>query len=179
MMKRTLLLVLTAVFLISGSTASFAQDDVEVAAVVKITPVRGHEETLITAITDYHKWVAQFEGHHQYTWYEVLTGPDTGKYIARTGSHGWADFDAEYDWQEKANEVFMTNIRPHVESAQRMMTTSMNTVTLSAIRVNGPFARTSLMTAMVDGGESASRIVAPSIAVATRVATDHSAAKGR
>ena len=63
-----------------------------------ITPKAGHEETLITAITEYHHWIAQFEGHMEYTWYEILTGPHTGKYMARSGNHNWADFDAEYDW---------------------------------------------------------------------------------
>jgi hypothetical protein len=91
-----------------------AQDE-NIARLAVITPKEGHEETLIQAITEYHHWVANFEGHHRYQWYSVESGPDTGKFMARTGGHKWADFDAEYDWQEKADEVFSTNVAPHIE----------------------------------------------------------------
>jgi hypothetical protein len=96
-----------------------------IARVALITPKEGHEETLITAITDYHHWVANFEGHHEYQWYEILTGPDTGKYIARTGGHNWADFDAEYDWEKEAGDVFAKNVAPHIQDARVHMTAEM------------------------------------------------------
>jgi hypothetical protein len=83
-----------------------------------ITPKDGHDDALIKAITDYHHWIANFEGHHVYFWYEILTGPDTGKYIARTAGHNWADFDAEYDWQKESGEVFKTNVLPHIENVE-------------------------------------------------------------
>ena len=51
-----------------------------------------------------------------------------------------------------------------------MITTSINTVTPSAVEVNGPRARISLITAIVEGGERASRTVLPSIATARRLA---------
>lgn len=103
-----------------------AQDQSEdVATSVLITPKAGQEEALIKAITEYHHWVAQFEGHFEYSWYEILTGPHTGKYVARSGGHSWADFDAEYDWQEEADKVFASSVAPYIESAQRMMTEGM------------------------------------------------------
>ncbi|MDH3788718.1 MAG: hypothetical protein OES53_09150 [Xanthomonadales bacterium] len=102
-----------------------AQETDGVASGVLITPKAGHEETLITAITEYHHWIAQFEGHMEYTWYEILTGPHTGKYMARSGNHNWADFDAEYDWQEESGKVFASNIAPHIESMHRTMTEEM------------------------------------------------------
>jgi len=97
-----------------------------VATVVLITAKDGHDEALIKGITDYHHWVANFDGHMKYTWYEILTGPDTGKYIARSGNHNWADFDAEYEWQEEAGEVFERNVAPHIASAERTMTEEMD-----------------------------------------------------
>lgn len=96
-----------------------------IARVALITPKEGHEETLVKAITDYHHWIANFEGHHEYQWYEIMTGPDTGKYIARTGGHNWADFDAQYDWEKEAGDVFAKNVAPHIQHAQMHMTEEM------------------------------------------------------
>ncbi|MEE8496298.1 MAG: hypothetical protein V3S21_07450 [Xanthomonadales bacterium] len=97
-----------------------------IAQVILITPKAGQEEALVKAITDYHHWVADKQGHSTYNWYEILTGPDTGKYIARSGGHNWSDFDAEYDWQEEAGQLFKTNVAPHIESAQRTVTKDMD-----------------------------------------------------
>jgi len=96
-----------------------------VARLVTITPKPGHDDALIEAITGYHKWIAQFEGHHRYQWYRVATGPDSGKYIARTANHNWADFDARYDWQAEADAAFERDVAPHVESAVFWFTTDM------------------------------------------------------
>ena len=120
-MKTTITLVLASLiaglgWLLPAQAQEGASESI--ARMVLITPRDGHDETLIKAITDYHHWIANFEGHHRYQWYEVLTGPDTGKYIARTGGHSWADFDAEYDWQEEAGEVFGSNVAPHIQNAQ-------------------------------------------------------------
>ena len=97
-----------------------------IATLVMITPKEGHDEALIKAITDYHHWVAQFEGHFEYTWYEILTGPHTGKYAARSGGHDWADFDAEYEWQKEANEVFERNVAPHIDHITNQLTEEMD-----------------------------------------------------
>jgi len=92
-----------------------------IGTLIKIQAKEGHDEALITAITDYHKWIANFDGAMRYNWYRVLTGPDTGDYYAFSGGHNWADFDAEYDWQDKAGEVFMENVWPQIADMDRMM----------------------------------------------------------
>jgi len=127
MMKKTHLLLCCLLFGLVWLLPAQAQDqDNEgIAQVVLITPKEGHNEALITAITDYHHWVAKFEGHHEYNWYEILTGPDTGKYIARSGNHNWADFDAKYDWQKEAGEMFAKNVAPHIQDADTHMTEEM------------------------------------------------------
>jgi hypothetical protein len=102
-----------------------AQDNDGVATVVTITAKAGHEKQLIKAITDYHHMVAKNEGHFEYTWYEILTGPNTGKYAARSGGHNWSDFDAEHDWDKEAGEAFEANVAPHIESATNVMTEEM------------------------------------------------------
>jgi hypothetical protein len=96
-----------------------------IARVVHITPKEGHDEALVKAITEYHHWVAKFDGHHEYQWYKILTGPDTGKYIARTPNHNWADFDAVYDWEKEAGEYFEKNVAPHMQIAEMRMTQEM------------------------------------------------------
>lgn len=96
-----------------------------VASIVKITPKDGHARELVDAITEYHKYMAQHEGAMRYSWYSVATGPDTGKFYARSGDHNWADFDAEYDWQEESGKVFREKVMPHIADMDRMMTTPM------------------------------------------------------
>ncbi len=120
MNRRIYLILLSALIGLVWLMPVQAQDEESegIARVVMITAKDGHDEALIKAITDYHHWVADFEGHHEYTWYQILTGPDTGKYVARTAGHNWADFDAEYDWQDEAGEVFKKNVTPHIEHVQ-------------------------------------------------------------
>jgi len=126
MKNRIKWVVLSALVGIFWFMPAQAQDNDGVATVVMITAKAGHEKNLVEAITDYHHMVAKFDGHMEYTWYEILTGPDTGKYIARSGGHNWSEFDAEYDWEEKADEAFAANVAPHIESANRSMTTDMD-----------------------------------------------------
>ena len=66
-----------------------------------------------------------------------------------------------------------------VMANKTMMTTSIETVTPKVVLVKLPFALTSLITAMVDAGERANRIVPPRRARATRPAVDSPSAKGR
>jgi len=118
-----LIFALTGIFWLLPAQA---QDNDGIATTVLITPKAGHEKDLVKAITDYHHWIAKFEGHFQYTWYEILTGPNTGKYAARSGGHNWADFDAEHDWQKESDEYFEKNVAPHIEHAENMITEEMS-----------------------------------------------------
>jgi hypothetical protein len=128
MINKTRLVVLILLLsLISFVPAQAAEDENEgIAQVVLITPKAGHEQSLVDAITDYHHWIASKAGHSKYQWYEILTGPDTGKYIARSGNHNWSDFDAEHDWDEEAGLQFVTNVAPHIDGIQRSITRNMD-----------------------------------------------------
>ena len=126
MKNRIKLVMLSALLGIFWLMPAQAQDNDGIATVVTITPKAGHEKALVKAITDYHHWVAKHEGHFEYTWYEILTGPDSGKYIARSGGHNWSDFDAEFDWQKEAGENFEANVAPHIENATNIMTQEMD-----------------------------------------------------
>ena len=99
-----------------------------VGVLIKITAKDGHDKALIQGITDYHKWVANFDGHMRFNWWKAVTGPDTGVYYAYSGNHDWADFDADYDWEEKSNEVLEANVMPHIADMHRMMVVDMDEV---------------------------------------------------
>lgn len=120
--------VLTGLLSVLWLMPLHAQDDENdgIATTVLITPKAGHEEELIKAITEYHHFVAQFEGHFRYTWYEIQTGPHTGKYAARSGNHNWADFDAEYEWQKEAGAHFEKNVAPHIDKLENTITEEMD-----------------------------------------------------
>ena len=66
-----------------------------------------------------------------------MTGPNTGKFIARTGNHSWADFDAEHDWQDQAGEKFEELVAPHIEKMNveytEEMAFSMNSASLDDV----------------------------------------------
>jgi hypothetical protein len=119
------LTLMVSLFLIMPAQAEDEEND-NIAERILITPTAGHGPELIKAITEFHHWVAGKEGHFEYTWYEILTGPDTGNYFARSGNHNWSDFDAEYDWQEEADHMFQANVAPHIESTQRSMEESLD-----------------------------------------------------
>lgn len=116
--------VLTGLCCLAPVQAQEAQNE-GIARTAVITAKAGHEDTLLKAITDYHHWIANFEGHHQYTWYRILTGPNTGKFVARSGGHNWADFDVEYDWEEESDKVFQQNVVPHIEHVEVHFTQDM------------------------------------------------------
>lgn len=125
---KTLSRMLLAASLLAVALPAIAQEEKNegVARTAIITPKAGHSDELLEAIEKYHKWIAQFEGHHRYNWYEIVSGPHTGKFAARTGGHNWADFDAEYDWQKESGEVFQRDVLPHIEHMEMHYTTDMD-----------------------------------------------------
>jgi hypothetical protein len=129
-MKKYYLLIAPVLLLCALWLTPLQADDPEekenIAIMAVITAKDGHDDALIKAITDYHKWVAKFEGSMRFHWWHILTGPDTGKYVARSGGHSWADFDAEYEWQEEAGEVFEKNVAPHIAHMEQVITSEMS-----------------------------------------------------
>ena len=122
--KKILILVAT-LMLINGMSNAVAQDEEKndgLARVVFITAEDGHEKALEEAITAYHHSMGDKEGAWRYQWFSVLTGPNTGKYIARSGDHNWADFDAVHDWDEEAGARFAKDVQPHIAEATIMIT---------------------------------------------------------
>lgn len=107
----------TALTLLGSMSIAVAQDEEKtdgIARVALITPKDGHAKKLEEAIVKYHHYMGTKEGSLRWQWFSIETGKDTGKYIARTGNHNWADFDAEHDWDEESGEKFMSLVQPHI-----------------------------------------------------------------
>ena len=125
MQFKKILIMVAALTLINGMSPAVAQDDDKndgLAQVVLITAKDGQEKALEEAITAYHHYMADKKGAWRYKWYSIVTGPDTGKYIARSGDHNWEDFDAEHDWDEEAGARFVSEVQPHIADADFMIT---------------------------------------------------------
>ena len=117
--KKILIMVTTLTFLCSMSVA-LAQDGEKndrLARVALITAKNGQNKALEEAIVKYHHFMGNKKGAMRYQWFSIETGEDTGKYIARSGNHNWADFDAEHDWDEEAGAKFASLVAPHIENA--------------------------------------------------------------
>ncbi len=122
--NRVLMLIASLTLFVFMST-TVAQDQPEndgLAQVVLITAKDGQELALEKAITGYHHHMADKEGAWRYRWYSIVTGPDSGKYIARSGGHNWEDFDATHDWDEAADAKFLSDVQPYIESADYRIT---------------------------------------------------------
>lgn len=116
---KKILIMVVALACLSGMSIALAQDAEKndgLARVVFITAKDGQEKALEEAIVKYHKFMGTKAGAMRYQWYSIVTGPDTGKYIARSGGHNWADFDAEHDWDDESDAKFTSMVQPHVAS---------------------------------------------------------------
>lgn len=114
------ILMLVAVLAMLGSMSVAVAQDAEkndgIARVALITAKDGQNKALEEAIVKYHHFMGTKKGAPRYQWYSIETGEDTGKYIARTGGHNWADFDAEHDWEDEAAAKFDSLVQPHIAS---------------------------------------------------------------
>ena len=116
---KKILIMIVSLGLLTGMSLAVAEDEEKndrLARVALITAKDGQQKALEEAITAYHKYMSDKEGAWRYQWFSIVTGPNTGKYIARSGSHNWEDFDAEHDWDDEAGERFARDVAPHIAS---------------------------------------------------------------
>lgn len=120
MQFKRILIPIVSLILITCMPFAIAQDEEEndgLARLILITAKDGQSKALEEGITAFHKYMADKEGAWRYQWHSIITGPDTGKYIARSGGHNWGDFDAEHDWDEEADEKFGNEVQPFIADA--------------------------------------------------------------
>ncbi|MCF6262965.1 MAG: hypothetical protein L3J24_05185 [Xanthomonadales bacterium] len=85
--------------------------------------VDGKGDAFKDAIKDFNKLYNKKPRAFKWQWYLVMTGPDTGKYIARSANHNWADMDAiEGIWDEELSDFWALNVAPFIENAERFIT---------------------------------------------------------
>lgn len=118
-LRKTIILATALVFsfCMSYAVAQDAEKKPDIARVVLITAKDGQAKALEEAIVKYHHFMGTKAGAMRYQWYSIETGENTGKYLARSGDHNWADFDAEHDWDDEAGAKFASLVQPHIASA--------------------------------------------------------------
>jgi hypothetical protein len=117
---KKILITVAALAMLGSMSIALAQDEEKndgLARVWLITAKDGQGKALEEAIVKYHHFMGSKKGAFRYNWYSIETGQNTGKYIARSGNHNWADFDAEHDWDEEADAKFASLVQPHIASA--------------------------------------------------------------
>ncbi|MGB5291238.1 MAG: hypothetical protein WBN41_07285 [Lysobacterales bacterium] len=117
---KKILIMIVALTLLSSMSIAIAQDEEKndrLARVALITAKDGQAKALEEAIVKYHHFMGKKKGSMRYHWYSIVTGQDTGKYIARSGGHNWADFDAKHDWDEESAAKFASLVQPHIANA--------------------------------------------------------------
>jgi hypothetical protein len=125
MLIRKAIILITSLTLLAFTSFAVAQDEEEndgLAQVVRISAKDGQDQDLEKAITEYHHYMGDKEGAWHYQWYSIMTGPDAGDYIARSGGHNWEDFDAENEWEDEANARFTSDVQPYIADADVLIT---------------------------------------------------------
>ncbi|MGA9575960.1 MAG: hypothetical protein WBS20_18600 [Lysobacterales bacterium] len=116
---KKIIILASALALLFSVSIAVAQDTAKnegIARVVMITAKDGQGKALEEAIVKYHHFMGTKDGAMRYQWFSVASGQNTGKYLARTGGHNWADFDAEHDWEDESAAKFASLVQPHVAS---------------------------------------------------------------
>ena len=121
--KFLLVLLIACIFFNSAVLAADEEKTDRIAVVWAMNVEKGQSDAFKKAIKGFHDLYSKKDGHFEWNWYEVATGPDTGQYLARSGNHNWADMD-ENPWDEELNKYWNDNVAPLVEDADRYLTQS-------------------------------------------------------
>jgi hypothetical protein len=123
MQFKKILMVLVSLAMINFASQAVAQEENDdLAHMVRITAKDGHAKDLEAAITAYHHFMGDKPGAFRYQWFSVMTGPDAGTYIARSGDHNYADFDAVHDWDDASQAKFASDVQPFIADSDIVIT---------------------------------------------------------
>ncbi|GMR12663.1 MAG: hypothetical protein BMS9Abin29_0854 [Gemmatimonadota bacterium] len=117
---------LAAAVLAIGLTLALAPGQLEaqnIAQVWTVKPAAGASTGFESAFRDHMEWRKANGETWNWITYEVVTGPNRGDYIVRSGDHTWADFD-EYEagFGPKGGFSFGATVMPLVASATMTIT---------------------------------------------------------
>ena len=115
-MSRSKVLVVTVSIVIWALAAMVAAQDGPIGQNFLIKPTTGQEMQWEAAYKEHLKFHA--DANDPWTWvaYQIMSGPDTGKYIIRTGGHEWKDFDAHADFEMKDYANYFETAAKYTES---------------------------------------------------------------
>jgi hypothetical protein len=118
--KKTLLGFLVA-FAIGCFVQAASAEKQNLAQIYMFTAKGGHEAQMYQAIKEHAEW-RKAEGD-PWVWmvYQTVTGNEIGKFIIRSGSHGWSCFDAYADFLAKGSVEWNKNVAPHIASSQSII----------------------------------------------------------
>ncbi len=118
--KFLLVLLIACIFFNSAVLAADEEKTDGIAVVWAMDVEKGKSGDFKKAIKGFHDLYSKKDGHFEWHWYEVATGPDTGQYLARSGNHNWADLDAmENIWDEELGKYWSENVSPLIANAER------------------------------------------------------------
>ncbi len=115
---------LAAAVLVIGLTLAPGQLQAQnIAQVWTVKPVAGSGAGFESALRDHIAWRKANGETWNWTTYQVVTGPNQGDYVIRSGDHTWADFD-EYDagFGPKGGLAFGAMVLPLTASASMTIT---------------------------------------------------------
>ena len=125
MKSKALMGILIGFVAVMLAMPAIAQDDDsdDVAIVLHFQIKDGQEDAFMDAVKTFHRdFMADKEGAFHWDWYRIITGEDTGDFVARSGGHNWSDMDAENDWEDEVDDYIEANISGYVEDMQRYLT---------------------------------------------------------
>ncbi len=121
--KTAFILILLTMFLSLSANAAEDEKTDGIAILWEMEIADGKGDVFRDAIKGFNRLYNKKPGAFKWRWYAVMTGPDTGKYIARSSDHNWADMDAVEDlWDEEMSDFWTLNVAPLIENAERYIT---------------------------------------------------------
>lgn len=115
-MSKNQILVATFSILILALASSAVAQDGPIGQNFLVEPRAGQEMLWEEAYKEHVQWHADMNDSWDWVAYQIMSGPDTGKFIIRTGGHEWADWDEHSDFEAKDFANYYENAAKHTES---------------------------------------------------------------
>ena len=100
---------------------SLNAEEQNLAQVYFITAKKGHEAELYGKIKEHAEWRKEAGDPWAWSVYQTVTGSELGKYIIRSGNHGWSCWDAYEAFNAKGSAEWNEHVAPHVESTTALI----------------------------------------------------------
>ncbi|NDV61433.1 hypothetical protein G0Q06_03115 [Puniceicoccales bacterium CK1056] len=96
-------------------------EEQNLAQVYFITAKMGHEADLYEKIKEHAAWRKEAGDPWAWSVYQTVTGSELGKYVIRSGNHGWSCWDAYEEFNATASAEWNEHVAPHVGSTTSLI----------------------------------------------------------